>query len=732
MSARVHPIQTKFTAGELTPRLAGLVDWQKYFAGCKTLENFRVFPHGGVTRRAGTRFVAEVKTSSAATRLIPFRVTEDIACILEFGNLYIRVYEDGAQIQSGGSALEIVSPYATADLFDLHYRQAGEVLVIVHRNYAPRRLVRFDQTTWRLRTVTFFPPASYEFGLRSTTYLVPDAVSGSNVQFDAGASIFLASDVNRDIIAGPGKATIITVDSASRVHANITDDFLSTAQIAAGNWHISGSPQTTCTPSTTGPVGAGISLSLSSGGFRSEDVGKFVQINAGVVEITGFSSALDVSGLVRTELAAVTGAPPDAWSLEEAAWSTLNVYPSEAGFFEGRLLLGGTSEQPETWWGSSSLDPYDFALGSTDDAALEFAIASGTLDRVRWFAGRKVLLIGTAGGEWTATGGADNPITPSNIQVRAATSHGSSDLMPIQAERAVIFATGSNRKLREMAFVFETDDYAAPDLLMLAEHLTASSSVVDLAFAEEPDPTIYAVRADGVLLQCTYLRQENVVGWHRHVTDGAYESVAVVPSPDANYSQVWVIVRRTIGGQTKRYVEYFDPAFVMHSTAPGLNTDAALVYTGTATQTVTGLSHLEGKSVDIVGNGAVYPRATVTSGQVTLAGAATTPIEVGLPYTSTLQTMRPEIQTLGSSQGIPKAWARIVARLDKTLGLKINGQTIPFRSAGDPMDQSPPLFTGDKQVSQLGWDTDAWITITQEQPLPCTVLALTGILVVGD
>jgi hypothetical protein len=195
-----------------------------------------------------------------------------------------------------------------------------------------------------------------------------------------------------------------------------------------------------------------------------------------------------------------------------------------------------------------------------------------------------------------------------------------------------------------------------------------------------------------------------------------------------------VVVNRTIGGTTKRYVEYFDAQSTFHSTTVrGLRTDSCVQQTSpVATTTITGLGHLEGKTVAIVGDGSVYPPAVVSGGIATLSGRAALKKEAGLPFTCTLVPNRPEVPQNGTSQALTKSWGKLVVRLKDTQGVVINGERVPWRASSDLLGVAPPHFTGDKQVNNLGWDTDAYITIVQDKPCHIEVLAITGTIVVGD
>ena len=165
--------------------------------------------------------------------------------------------------------------------------------------------------------------------------------------------------------------------------------------------------------------------------------------------------------------------------------------------------------------------------------------------------------------------------------------------------------------------------------------------------------------------------------------------------------------------------------------------DSSLTGTVTGASTkVTSLDHLEGETVQILIDDAVYPKQIVTNGQVTISLPSTFPsktIKVGLGFVSTLKTLNIEAGAqAGTAQGREKRYNEIIVRLHESVGVTINNDQLPFRSSADEMGQPIPQFTGDKRVSNLGWDKEGQITIQQTQPLPLTVLAITGTLVNSD
>jgi len=370
----------------------------------------------------------------------------------------------------------------------------------------------------------------------------------------------------------------------------------------------------------------------------------------------------------------------------EGYWSDVNGFPKAVCKHEGRLIFAGSYEWPNVIWGSKIRVFEEFTPGTLDDDPYTWNAAD--LNIIRWAAPARVLCVGALNGEATLVGPTDGPITPVDApRIHSETTHGSAEVGILRIGKAILFVQKAGRKIREFTYVYEDDAYSAPDLTELSEHLV-EPGIFELAYQQELNSVIWAVRSDGVLLGCTYDRINNVVGWHRHVTDGTFESIATIPYQDAD--QLWAVVNRTIGGVTKRYVEYLDPL---------IHVDSGLTYSGAPITVLTGLGHLEGKTVQIVGDGAVYPPEVVASGSVTIEYAASD-IYAGLGYTARLVTNRPEVKIAGTSQGLKKRWSKVWARVIETMG--------------------------------LGWDKDARVTVEQPLPLPANIVCIFGTMVVGD
>ena len=758
---------TSFVGGEFSPLLDGRTDFDKYSSGVKKLENFLVRPQGAATRRVGTQFIAEVKDSSKKTRLIPFEFNTQQTYILEFSDQYIRFYKDKGQILSG-TPYQISSPYLEAELFDIKFAQSADVMYLCHPNHAVRTLSRTGHTSWTLSEIEF--------------------VDGPYLSANTGS--------------------------------------------------------TTMTPAAT--TGLDQTLTASNGTFASTDVGRLINFSSGYAKIITYTSSTVVKIDIKSDFSATTATTD--WKL--GTFSDTTGHPSCVSFFEQRLVFAGTTNEPQTLYFSKSGDYTNMTAGTNADDAMIYTIASNQVNVIRYLKAVRTLIIGTTGGEYTVSAdGTDAAVTPTNVTIKRQSSFGSANVDAQPAGNAVLFLQKAKRKIRELAYNFDTDGYTAPDLTVLNDVVT-KTGINELAYQQEPDSILWCVREDGELAGLTYQRSENVVAWHRQIFGGHfgeatvtvtdYANIAagttiiitksddttvtftcqgagtgtpdtnkffhnqdndttadniytcinahadfVVENPAANIvtirevahkagllklkssdttrlavtsegitvcesaasisgtlteDELWVINKRTVNGTTKRFVEVFaDFDFDETASTSFKFLDSHLSYSGSATTSLTGLSHLEGERVSILGDGATHADKTVSSGAISLDRSVTTAC-VGLPYNSVLQSMRLEGGAAeGTSQGKTKRISKVVLRLFETVGVKVGPsltklETIPFRTTtsllSTPVDT---LLAGDKEIEFDGdFESDGFIVIKQDQPLPCSILSIYPTLVTAD
>ena len=500
---------------------------------------------------------------------------------------------------------------------------------------------------------------------------------------------------------------------------------------------------TTITASHTNAGQAGtLTLSSTTGvnsnqGWLSTDVGRLVHMVDGHVKITGYTSSTVVDMEVIADIS--NGSASTDFAL--GSFSDTTGYPSCVTFFEQRLVFAATLSQPQTLFFSKSGDyenmDDNYHGTVADDDAIIYTIASNQVNAIRFMTATRTLIIGTAGGEFAVSGGGtDIAITPTNILIKKQSNNGAANVDALAVGNATLFLQRARRKLRELAYNFDVDGYVAPDLTILAEHIS-EGGFKQLSYQQEPNQVIWGVRNDGQLVGLTYQREQQVVAWHRHIFGGTFssgntvcDSVATIPTDDSEY-QTWVINKRTINGATKRYVEYIHQYDFDETDDTSFNfLDSQLSYDGSPVTTISGLDHLEGETVSILADGATHPDKTVSSGSITLDRSANK-VKVGLSYTSLLQTMRIDAGSQnGTSQSKTKRIYEITARLYESIGVEIgpdlnNMERIPFRSSANAMDSGINVFTGDKEIEFRGnYETDGFIFVRQTQPLPLTILSL--------
>lgn len=717
---KVIPIQTNFTAGELSPRVHSRIDIAKYNNGLKLCENVQVMVQGGARRRPGTRMAAEAKNSNKKARLIPFVYNADQAYVLEVGDTYMRVFKDGSLV---GGPYEVATPYIEAILFELEYVQGADTMYIMQGDTPVYRLQRFADTDWRLLAAPFSVEPFDEVGTKPALALTLSAATvGTGRNFSA-TSGFLASDVGRYIVAGSGQALITAYVDASNVTCEIQSAFSGTS-IASGAWTLDGSPQTTCTISAVGPVGTAVTATLGAAGWRGTgEVGKYIKVNGGLVKVTGYTSATVLQGIVQQVLTSTTAAIANSWTLNSSIWGGTNKYPRTGTLHEQRLLLAGSAGFPQTVVCSRIGDTLNFELGTNDSDAFSREVASAQVATIRHLAQGRRLMVFTSQNEMSMRGGQEKSITPTNIQKNDESTAGANQVRPVKIGNEILFVQRAGKKVRACGYRQDIDGFESPDRTVFSEHITGPG-IVDMAFQQEPDALLYCVRSDGQMAVSTYDTEQEVNAWGRWITDGEVETVACIPTPTAE--QVWVIVKRTINGVTKRFVEYFDST---------LKTDCAITATSGSPQTVwTGLGHLEGKAVKVLADGVVQANKVVTGGQITLDRPALA-IEVGLSYTPKIKMLNPEVgSAAGTSQGAAISVAEVIVRVLDTVGVEIDGQVQTFRKMGSELlDRPPEVGTGELRETALSGELYSHeLEITQPEPVDFHVLAVIRKCTIND
>ena len=799
---KASPIRSSFNAGELSPLLDGRVDVAKYSNGCRVLENFIPTVQGPAVRRGGTRFVAEVKTSANRTWLARFEFSTAQAYVLEFGDQYLRFYTNHGQLQTGtvaayngatayaigdlassggvnyyciaattgnappnatywyalsGTVYEIPTPWTSADLTDandgtfrLSLAQTGDVLYIAHPSYPLQKLSRFSATKWTLAAVSLLNGPFKTQNADRTKTIYASGTTGA-VTLTASSSIFTAAMVGSYVYLEPadlssikpwtaGEEFVVNPLNTKRRSDGKTYNCTTNGTPTAGKAWRTGpdKPIHTYGSAADGGGGGKVGTNIEIEGLTWQ----FVDSGYGYVKITGFTSGTSVSATVMGDNplpAGVVGAGNATFRYAMGSFSGAEGYPNRVTFFRERLTLA----KDQTLYFSVSADFENFAAKDDSgqvvaDRAIQATISSDQVNQVQWLAPAQQLLIGTSGSEFSCSeNSTSEPFAPGNIKIEQETNEGSRAVTPLRVGNAILAVQRSGRKLKELQFAIQQNGYQSQDLTVLSEHVT-QGGIQQATWHKEPYLAVWAVRGDGQLLGFTYNKEQDTVGWHRHIMGGAFsggqavvESVCTIAAPDRARDELWVIVKRTINGTTRRYVEYLEREYQTGDTqASCYYVDSGATYSGAPATTISGLTWLEGQTVQVLADGAAHPDRVVTSGAISLQVSAST-VQVGLGYSSTLQTTRIEAGAAdGTAQGKTKRINKTVIRFVNTLGAKAGPDastldTIEFRSGSNPMDAPPPLFTGDKLIEWPGgYDFDGYCMVRQTQPLPMTVVAI--------
>lgn len=748
-----HPFYTNFTTGTVTEKLDSRIDFPKYQNSARVIKNGVVLPQGGVASRAGTVYLGAAKYNDKRCRLVPFQFSVDQSYMVEFGEGYCRFWVDRALLLDGaGDPVEVETDYTEADLRELRFEQSADVLYVGHPDYPPSKLTRVTTTEFTFTTINFLPEPTYEPQLVASVNLTLSQVTAGVATATAASAVFLAGDVGRQIRYEGGRAVITAYTSTTKVTVRILDEF-TTANLPSGEWTLDGSANAgTLTSLNAGPRWKQTTLTSSLAAFRTVDVGKTVYLHDGSARITAYTSATEVTVQILRGLGDIgTPAAAGTWTVESPAWSAALGYPGVPCLFQGRLWWAGSASFPDYVWGSKSSDYENHGRGALDNEAIVYQLATTGVNQIRWMkpSSQRGLALGTLAGEITLDGGTEQPLTPSNVQMIERTRYGSSyGPDALKVENRHIFVQRGGTRCREMAYKFQDDDFASPDISILAENLFRDQ-LVEMAYVSTPESLLLALRDDGVLNLCTYEREQGIVAWSYAETADTdiFESVAALPNACGDGDEVWAATKRAVVGGDfwaadfwagdfwaadfwaedaefdARYIEVFDGQ---------MNTDAGLVWAGTATNTFDGLNHLEGRTVRVViADGTEYDMEVV-GGQVVLpTGVTTASIEIGLAWIMTLVTVRPELQIPnGTAQGRRKRWNEVTARVYATKGsVHLNGEVMDYPEGTDTTEP----FSGDmRKKTDFGWDRDGFLTIQRSQAKPCTITGITGGLTVAD
>jgi len=892
--------QRSFAGGIIGPELEGRDDQTKYQTGLKEALNVIIQRYGGITNRSGSYFLAEARDGDAhPSRLFKFVFNVDQTYVLEFGEQYMRVYRDGGIVVPSATAwnsgttylvgdmaslagttyyciadhinhtppnvtywapmtagfYEIPTPYAADDLRAIQYVQSGDVVTLVHPDYAPRELRRTGHTAWKLTLKSFAPSVdrptdctgtaggaganSYRYQItafnkstleesypgRETATTVTGASQANPCQITDVAHPYSTGDeVYLDSLGGMtqlnGRTFVITKTGANTYTLDGEDSTAHTAYTAGGT---AARPyvriDSAAAPTTSNPhvitadnPGAGFGLWF----YRYKD-GVFEFIG----EANGNASAATIS-FSDTNIAAQSSLTPP---IERDLFNEAGAYPSTVTYVKQRLALANTDLATERVWLSQTGKYSNFSNSSPiqSDDSIEFQLAGRQVNGVRHIieVGGKLVIL-TDSSEWVIQGVNKTISATDALNPEQQGYDGAAAIAPVIIGNTALYVQARGSFIRDLRYDYESDGYQGRDLTIFCPNLFDGHEIVAMDYQKIPHSVNWCVRDDGMMLGLTYVRDHDVWGWHRHATDGndTYKDVCTVP--EGREDAVYVIVRRYVDGAWTRYIERFasrqftdiavDAYFVdCGLTYDGRNTGATTMtltggtawddteeltctassaafsgtsnigdevvfyvtevdpdtevsetaryvcvitgYTSTtvvkvrpdrtlpasiravavtawglAVDTVTGLDHLEGRTVTALCDGSVNPEAVVTGGSINLASPAMI-AHVGLPYTSRIETLDAE-----NLQG--ETWTDKKRKIH-AVGVKVKDSRGLWLGFGDGQlfehddeqaedyDDPIPPFTGliEENVDTT-WEKTGKVVVEQRDPLPMTVLAI--------
>lgn len=887
-----------FAGGEISPDMFGRIDDTKFQTGVARMKNFIAMPQGAADNRPGTEFVKEVKDSTKKTRLIPFTYSTTQTMVLELGEYYMRFHTNGGTLNTGfigfwssvtayvlgdlvttggvkyqciqantnktpatepnywypipSGVYQIATPYAEADLFDIHYVQSADVMTLVHPNYAPRELRRYGATDWRLETISFgsaiaAPGAPTVTAFRGQSQNITTISTASPAVLEVPVKPLFAEQSTVFITGCTGTGTFSLPDGFYTVtHTGSPSNGFKIADYNTGVAY-----------NNTGTYTGNGSVQESSRVYDVDNYYVVTSLNDTNAESAASSSGhvvnnLTVTGAYNTiTWSAVTGATrynvykrlnglygyigqtsaltftddniaPDLSitpSIYDSVFASSGNYPGAVSYFEQRKAFAGTTNEPQTLWMTRSATENDmsYSIPIQDDDRIKIEVAVREASTIRHIVPLTQMLMLTNSSELRVSPINSDVITPSTISVRPQSYIGANNVQPEIVNNVVVYCADRGGHVRELGYSWQSQGFITGDLSLRATHLFDNLTLSDMCYAKSPQPILWFISSSGYMLGLTYVPEQQLGAWHWHETDGTFESCTAVAEGDED--RVYVVVKRTINGSTKRYVErlasrqvdaledciFVDSALTYNGTntneanyltvSGGTNWDSSEVltmtqaasgspiftYPGTtdvgdcivftdsdgnkyrftiisvtATDTATvrvdktvpvslrnvpvnefefarkdlsGLSHLEGKTVSILADGAVMPQQVVTGGAISLQRAATK-IVAGLPYESDLQTLPMTLNVDGFGQGrmknVNKAWLRVY----KSSGIFVGPDAdhlVEYKQRTTEPYGSPPSLKSDELLVVMtpSWGAGGQVYIRQSDPLPLTLVGLT-------
>jgi len=691
----MNSAQRSFAAGEVAPSLYARTNQDKYATGLRTCRNLMVMRHGGVTNRPGTKFTAETK-ASGAVRLVRFAMNATVTCLLEFGDNYLRFHQNGAPVLDGSNPYEIATPFASSQLAGLYFVQNANQITIVHPDLLTHILTRNDTLDWVIEEETIEAP------ITAPQNVVMDPAGGDG-SFKMWIVTAVAEDGSESIASTPVGVASVSLPQERTIKWDAVTGAVSYNVYEAWNGVSSDSDY--------GFIGSTGTLAFYTAGIRPDFVNR--------------------APLVRDPFAGDFNSP------------------SVVGYYQSRRLFANSIAKPETVWGSRVGNPADFRISAPlqDDDAVTFALKGRRANPVRHILDLGKLILLTDAGEWVIEGDAAGILRPGEVNPRQYSHNGASKIPPVVISDTALYVQARGTILRDLANDVQAQGFKGSDLTVFSAHLFDGHTIVDMDYQQIPHSIVWVVRNDGVLLGLTYIKEQQIWGWHRHDSGtGLFENVCVVP--EGADDAVYFVVNRS----GARYIERLSSRFFT-DIADAYFVDCGATVSGDGSGDSPALAHLTGLEVSILGDGFVLanpnnPALTVRT--ITSTGTINPPLahtytklQVGLPYTSDFETLDVDTSDGPSLKEKKMLVNKVGLFVEKTRGLFV-GMRSPALDANDVIDglddavlrdghplyreespEDPILLVTDvlTVTIQRAWDNNGRIFARNIDPLPVTILS---------
>lgn len=671
-------MQSNFTSGELDPKLLGRVDLAVYYSAARQARNVTPLIQGGLSRRDGCEYIDE-KSAPTIDRLFAFEFSTEEEYLLGFADGRMYIYKDGTELQlniSGSGNNYLAIPYTAAQIPDIDIVQSADTVIITHPDVEPRKIVRTSDTAWTISTLGLFNIPQYDYADASSPSPTSEiqTITFANVSTSDRYSIGLDGILTDSIVWSSDQST----------NAKLIQDAIQDL------------PNTPAT---------GVSVSASSLTVYIVTLSGAAADDYELLTATPISTQLSTFSMTAVETQ--KGVPRS-----EDVWSATRGWPRSVTFHEGRLFFGGSKSRPQTLWGSVVNDFFNFNSGKArDDEGIDVTLDTDQVNAIQSLFSNRVLQIFTTGQEFYIPA---SPITPSNVAVSPQTNFGASNTRPITIDGRTLYIQRTGKAIREFVQSPDvTNIYNSNSITILASHLiNAPSRMAAFRGSSEVDSNYaYFVNSDGTMLAYNVLGSEGVTGF----TLWSFAEFSAIDVAVVN-DQLFALFSRG----SSSYIVRFKAGNV---------SDFGIKKPTPVNGIFTGLDHLNGLTVDIVGDGAYEGTAVVSGGQV-LVDEAKSVTEVGLNFIPIIETMPLNVPLQnGPNFAEPKKINRVSIDYFESLGILVknsSGQSsrIANKTIGLNTFDPPTPETDRKDIWLLGWDNVATITLTQEEPMPMTILSV--------